>query len=201
MKLYNTLTRKKENFKSIKPKKVGIYTCGPTVYNYAHIGNLRSYIFADTLHRALEYNNYSVKHVINITDVGHLTSDADEGEDKILRAAKRQKKSALEITRFYTKEFKKDLKKLNIIFPDKWVKATEHIKEQINLVKILEKKGFTYKISDGIYFNTSKLKDYGKLTHQKAEEKKAGARVKLSKENLAFYLFKHTLSSKGSALS
>ncbi|MFH1405884.1 MAG: class I tRNA ligase family protein, partial [Nanoarchaeota archaeon] len=160
---YNTLTRKKEPFVSLKKKEVGIYSCGPTVYNFAHIGNLRAYIFADLLKRTLLFNDIKVKHVLNITDVGHLTSDADEGEDKIILAMKREGKSAQQIAEFYTKAFKKDIKKLNILPPDIWCKATEHIKEQIALVKKLEEKSYTYKTSEGIYFDTNKLKDYGKL--------------------------------------
>lgn len=177
MKLFNTLTKKKENFKPIKKGQAGIYTCGPTVYDYAHIGNLRAYIFADVLRRALEAEGYKVKHVINITDVGHLTSNEDEGEDKIEQAAKKSKKSAWEIAKFFENQFKEDLKNLNVLPPYKWARATEHISEQIELIKILEQKGFTYKTSDGIYFDTSKLKDYGMLAGQKMEEKLAGARV------------------------
>jgi cysteinyl-tRNA synthetase len=157
LKLYNTLTRKKEIFKPLKNKKVGFYTCGPTVYFFAHIGNLRTYIFEDILKRVLEYNGFKVKHVMNITDVGHLTSDSDTGEDKVELGAKRERKTAWEIAEFYTKAFKNDLKLLNIKEPDVWVKATETIEDQINLIKILEKKGFTYKTSDGIYFDTSKI--------------------------------------------
>jgi len=182
MKVYNTLKRKKEEFKSIKPKKVGLYSCGPTVYNYAHIGNLRSYIFSDILRRTLEYNGFKVRQIINITDVGHLTDDADQGEDKLEKQAQLQKKSAKDIAKFYEKAFLKDLKELNIKEPLKMPRATEHIKEQITLIKKLEKKGFTYKTSDGIYFNTSKDKDYGKLGGQKLTDKKAGSRVKLSSE-------------------
>lgn len=163
MKLYNTLNKRKEEFKPIKEKKVGMYACGPTVYWYAHIGNLRTYVFEDILKRSLEYNGYKVKHVMNITDVGHLTSDADTGEDKLEKGAKREKKSVWEIAEFYTKVFKEDLNHLNIKFPNVWVKATETIKEQIELIKILEKKGFTYQIKDGVYFDTSKLKTYGRL--------------------------------------
>jgi cysteinyl-tRNA synthetase len=163
IKLYNTLTRKKEIFKPLKDKEVGLYTCGPTVYWFAHIGNLRTFIFEDILKRVLEYNDFKVKHVMNITDVGHLTSDADTGEDKMEKGAKREKKTAWEIADFYTKVFKEDLKNLNIESPDIWTRATDYIKEQIELIEILEKKGFTYKISDGIYFDSSKIKDYGKL--------------------------------------
>lgn len=181
IKLYNTLTRKKEAFKSIKRGKVGLYTCGPTVYWFAHIGNLRSYLFEDILKRTLKYNGYKIKHVMNITDVGHLTSDADTGEDKMEKGAKREKKTVWQIADFYTKSFKKDLKLLNILSPDVWIKATSTIKDQINLIKILEKKGFTYKISDGIYFNTSKLKTYGRLTGKKKKKIKPGARIKMVK--------------------
>jgi len=194
LKLYNTLSRKKEVFKSLKNKKVGLYTCGPTVYLYAHIGNLRTYIFEDILKRVLEYNGYKVKHVMNITDVGHLTSDADTGEDKIELGAKRERKTAWQIAEFYTKAFKKDLKLLNIKEPDVWIKATDTIKEQINLIKILEKKGFTYRISDGIYFDSSKLKDYGKLAGGK-RKLKAGARVEMvpgKKNPTDFALWKFT---------
>jgi len=192
VKLYNTLTRKKEIFKSIKKGQVGIYTCGPTVYLYQHIGNLRSYIFSDILKRTLEYNNYKVKHVMNVTDVGHLTSDADAGEDKIEKAAKKEGKKAEDIANFYLKVFKNDFKKLNIIEPDIWSKATEHIKEQIELIKKLEKKGYTYKTSDGIYFNTAKFKNYGKLAKLKKEGLKAGARTKLreKKNKTDFALWK-----------
>jgi len=185
IKLYNTLYRKKQIFKPLKDKKVGLYTCGPTVYLYAHIGNLRTYLFEDILRRTLEYNKYKVKQVMNITDVGHLTSDADTGEDKLEKGAKRENKTVWEIADFYTKHFKKDLKNLNIQEPSIWIKATDTIKQQIDLIKILEKKGFTYKIEDGIYFDTSKLKTYGRLWGSKIEkikrEMKAGARIKMVK--------------------
>ncbi len=179
IKLYNTLGRKKQNLKPLKKNKVGIYTCGPTVYNYAHIGNLRSYIFADVLKKVLQYNNYKIKHIINVTDVGHLTSDADTGEDKLEIGAKREKKTAWQIAEFYTKAFKEDLKKLNIQEPTKWTKASDYIQEQINLIKLLEKKGFTYRIEDGIYFDTSKIRDYGKLTGSKKRTHQA--RIKETK--------------------
>lgn len=182
LKLYNTLSRKKEIFKPIKKGQVGMYTCGPTVYWYQHIGNLRSYIFADILKRVLVYNGHKVKQVMNVTDVGHLTSDSDEGEDKIEKAAKKEGKKAQDIADFYLKIFKQDFKKLNIIEPDIWCKATEHIKLQINMIKKLEKKGFTYKTNDGIYFNTSKLKDYGKLVRLKIKDLKAGARIKIGEK-------------------
>jgi cysteinyl-tRNA synthetase len=178
LEIFNTLIRKKEIFKPLKKKKVGLYTCGPTVYFYAHIGNLRTYIFEDILKRVLEYNCFEVKHVMNITDVGHLTSDSDTGEDKMELGAKRERKTAWEIAEFYTQAFKEDLKRLNIKTPDIWVKATDTIKDQINLIKILEKKGFTYQISDGIYFDTSKLKTYGRLWPRKMKLK-AGARIEM----------------------
>jgi len=180
LKLYNTLKRKKEEFKPIsKDKEIGMYTCGPTVYWFQHIGNMRAYIFADTLKRILQYNDYKVKHVINVTDVGHLTSDRDEGEDKVEQEAKKEGKSAKEVTEFYFSIFKEDLKKLNIISPDVWPRATEHIKEQIELIKILEKKGYTYLTNDGIYFDTSKFKNYGKFAKLNTEELKAGARIEM----------------------
>jgi len=192
LKLYNTLSRKIEEFRPIKKDRVGIYACGPTVYNYAHIGNLRAYVFEDILKRVLLYNDYAVKHIINITDVGHLTGDADEGEDKIEKGAAREGKTAWQIAAFYTKAFKKDLKILNILPPNKFPKATDNIKEQIALIKILEKKGFTYITSDGVYFDTSKLKDYGKLALLKKEDLKAGARIDLGeKKNITdFALWK-----------
>jgi len=178
LKLYNTLTRKKEALKPIKKKQVGFYACGPTIYDYAHIGNLRTYIFNDIVKRVLEYNKYNVKHVMNITDVGHLTSDADTGEDKLEKGAKREKKTVWDIADTYTKHFKKDLKNLNILPPDIWIKATDTIKEQIDLIKKLEKKGFTYTIDDGVYFDTSKAKDYGQLWgNKKPVELKEGARI------------------------
>ena len=177
LKLYNTLTRKKEVFKPLKKGHIGIYSCGPTVYSYQHIGNLRTYISNDLIKRVLLQNNYKIKHIINITDVGHLTSDADLGEDKIERAAKKEGKSAKKISNHYFDLFKKDLKKLNILSPDFWPKATEHIKEQIDLIKNLEKKGYTYKTSDGIYFDSSKVKDYGKLARLDIKNLKAGKRI------------------------
>ncbi|MFC1710726.1 cysteine--tRNA ligase [Nanoarchaeota archaeon] len=180
--LYNTLSRKKEVFKPIHKGKVGIYSCGPTVYWYQHIGNLRTYISNDILKRVLRFDKYTVKHIINVTDVGHLTSDADTGEDKMERAAKREGKKAKEIANHYFNLLKKELKDLNVIQPDKWPKATEHIKEQIALVKTLEKKGYTYKTSDGVYFNTSKLKDYGKLARLNIKKLKAGKRISLGEK-------------------
>lgn len=180
LKLYNTLTRKIEEFEPLIKGMAGLYTCGPTVYNYAHIGNLRTYVFEDILKRVLLYNLYNVKHVINITDVGHLTSDADTGEDKIEEKALKEKKSAWEIAKFYEEAFKKDMKLLNILEPDVWCRATEHIKEQIELIKKLEERGYTYIIEgDGVYFDTSKFKDYGKLAKLKKSNLRAGARVEI----------------------
>lgn len=182
LKLYNTISRKEEEFKPLKKKTVGLYTCGPTVYNYAHIGNLRTYIFEDVLKRVLLLNGYQVKHVMNITDVGHLTSDADEGDDKIEKSAEKENKTVWEIAEHYTKAFKHNMADLNLSEPDIWCKATDHIKEQISWVKKLEKKGFTYQTSDGIYFDTSKFPEYGKLTGQKLDELKEGARVEKNPE-------------------
>jgi cysteinyl-tRNA synthetase len=191
--LYNTLNRKKDEFKPINtspqpsPSKgegvsVGLYTCGPTVYNYAHIGNLRTYIFEDLLKRTLIYNGYKVKHVMNITDVGHLTGDMDMGEDKLEKGARREGKTAWEVAKFYEKAFFNDLEKLNIIMPDVTPRATEYIKEQIALVEILEKKGFTYETSDGIYFDTAKFPEYNKLSHLDLETLREGARVEKNDE-------------------
>ena len=182
LKLYNTLSRKKEVFKPLVKGKVGIYSCGPTVYWYQHIGNLRSYLFPDILKRVLIYDGFKVKHVMNVTDVGHLTSDSDEGEDKIEKAAKKEGKTAGEIAGYYLKLFQEDFKKLNIIEPDAWPKATKHIKEQIELIQRLEQKGYTYKTSDGIYFDTSKFKNYGKLGKLKIEGLEAGKRISLGEK-------------------
>jgi len=198
IKLYNSLTRKKEIFKPIRNKKVGLYTCGPTVYWFAHIGNLRTYIFEDILKRVLIYNGYKVKHVMNITDVGHLVSDQDVGEDKILVAAQRERKTAKQVARFYERAFKKDLKRLNILEPDVWIRATETIKDQIELIKILEKKGVTYIIEDGVYFDTSKLKKYGRLWPKKMKIL-PGARVEMvpgKKNSTDFALWKFAKERK-----
>lgn len=177
MRLFNTMTRRKEVFEPIHKGEVGLYTCGPTVYWYAHIGNLRTYIFEDILKRVLLSNGYKVKHVMNITDVGHLTSDQDAGEDKLERGAKREGKTVWEIAKFYEEAFKKDIKRLNIIEPDIWCRATEHVQDQIDLIRRLEEKGFTYDTGEVVYFDTSKLPDYGKLAGVKLEELKAGARI------------------------
>ncbi|MBI4257305.1 cysteine--tRNA ligase [Candidatus Uhrbacteria bacterium] len=182
IRLYNTLTRQKEEFRPLHEGKVGMYSCGPTVYWFAHIGNMRSFLFADVLRRTLELNGYEVKQVMNITDVGHLTGDMDDGEDKMIVAMKREGKTAYEIAEFYTAAFKKDLETLNIKPANIYPKATDHIAEQIDMIQTLEKNGFTYQTSDGVYFDTSKLADYGRLSGQKSEEKKAGARVEMGKK-------------------
>ena len=165
--------------------KVGIYTCGPTVYWYAHIGNLRSFLFADVLCRALEFNGYEIKHALNITDVGHLTSDMDDGDDKMIVAMRREGKSSKDISEFYTSAFMHDLERLNIKPANFYPKATEHIPEQIEMITALEKNDLTYKTSDGIYFDTSKMGDYGMLSGQRASEKKAGARVEMGEKRNA----------------
>jgi len=168
LKLFNTLTKKKEEFKPIKEGQVGMYNCGPTVYDYAHIGNLRSYLFADTLRRTLEWNGYAVRQVMNITDFGHLSSDADSGEDKMLKGLEREGKphtleAMRELADFYARAFQEDLVALNIETPTSLPYASDHIPEQIDIIKGLEDKGFIYTTKDGVYFDTSKDKNYGKL--------------------------------------
>ena len=192
LKLYNTLGRKKQVFKPIKEGEVGLYECGPTVYSYPHIGNMLRDIFGDILTRVLIYEGYKVKRVMNVTDVGHLTGDSDEGDDKMEKAASKEHKSAQDIANFYWNAFKEDFKKLNIKSPDIWCKATEHILEQIELIEILEKKGFTYKTEDGIYFDTSKFTNYGKLSLLNKDNIKAGARIDLGdkKNKTDFALWK-----------
>lgn len=164
VKLFNSLTKKVEEFKPIHFPKVGLYTCGPTVYQFAHIGNFRAYATADILVRVLQYNGYDVNSVMNITDVGHLVSDADTGEDKLEKSAKKEGKTAWEVAEFYTDAFLKDYDALNLLRPKTICKATDHIQEQIDLIQEIEKKGFTYPTSDGIYFDTALLKDYGKMS-------------------------------------
>jgi len=181
--LTNTLSGKKDIFKPIKNGEVGMYHCGPTVYNYPHIGNLRAYIFADTLKRLFLYAGYRVNQVINITDVGHLVSDGDQGEDKVEKMAREQKKTAHDITTFYTDVFFQNLKDLNIDtrnthFP----RASEHVPEQIHIIETLEKKGFTYQISDGVYFDTSKFPNYGKLGNINLEGLREGERIGVNSE-------------------
>ena len=175
--LYNTLTRQKEEFVPIRPGEVGLYTCGPTVYNFAHIGNLRTYIFEDVLKRVLAFNGCAVRHVMNITDVGHLTGDRDMGEDKMEKGAQREGRTAWDIAEFYTRAFKQDIARLNILEPGIWCKATDSIPEQIDLIRILEQKGFTYKTGDGIYFDTAQFPGYAKLSSQNLDALQEGARV------------------------
>ena len=177
MKIYNTLSRKIEEFKPINTEEVRMYSCGPTVYNYAHIGNLRAYLFMDTLRRVLKYNGYKLKHVMNITDVGHLVSDADEGEDKMMKAARREQKDPFEIAQFYMDAFLSDIDKLNIDRPEIIARATEHINVMEEYVKKIIENGYTYETEDTIYFDTSKLDKYGVLSNRNVEEQKAGARV------------------------
>lgn len=185
MKLYNTLSRKVEEFKPLNPPKVGIYICGPTVYNYAHIGHARTYVNSDILVKALRWLGFEVKVVMNITDVGHLTSNQDTGEDKVEKKARDEKKTAFRITKFYTEDFWKMTKMLGITKPDVVCKATDYIDEMIKLVQRLEKNGFTYRTSDGIYFDTKKLKDYGRLARLDVGGLKEGKRVEknLEKKN------------------
>jgi len=191
---YNTLTRKKEEFLPIFEGQAGMYTCGPTVYNFAHIGNLRAYFFEDILKRVLLYNGYDVKHVMNITDVGHLVSDEDEGEDKMEKGSAREGKTVWEIAEYYTEAFKKDISLLNILPPTIYCKATDFINEQIEMIKCLQEKGFTYKISDGIYYDTSKFPDYGKMALLDIDGLEEGKRVekndeKKSKTDFALWKF------------
>lgn len=182
LKLYNSLTCKKETFKPIEKNEVKVYSCGPTVYDFAHLGNLRAFMFADILKKVLEYNLYDVKHVMNITDVGHLTSDEDEGEDKMTKALKREGKEltliAMErLGEFYAKKFSEDIFELNIEPANFTPKASEHIKENIALIETLKEKGYAYDTSDGIYFDTSKFKEYGKLGKIDLKGLKSGARI------------------------
>lgn len=180
--IFNTLGRKKQIFKPAKKGAARFYACGPTVYQRAHIGNLRTYINEDLLKRVLLLNGYKVKHVMNITDVGHLEHDLDTGRDKMEEAAKSEKKSVWDLAREYEEIFKRDLKRLNILFPQLFPRATDHIKEQIEITKKLEKKGLTYRTSDGIYFDTSKFKPYGVLVKEKIKGIRAGARIEMGEK-------------------
>lgn len=183
MKIYNTLTKKVEEFNPHNKDEVTMYTCGPTVYHYAHIGNLRTYIFEDILEKTLKYLGYNVKRVMNITDVGHLASDADTGEDKMLLGAKREKKSVLDIANFYTEAFKKDAAKLNIAWPKIVSKATDNIQEYIKIIEKLIKAGYAYQSEGNVYFDTSKLEDYYKLTNHKKDEMVVGVRDGVELDN------------------
>lgn len=186
---YNTLSKTKEHFVPLEGDEVRLYTCGPTVYNYAHIGNFRAYIFMDTLRRVLQYNGYHLNHVMNITDVGHLESDADEGEDKMLKAAKRERKDPFEIAKFYTECFLEDMHKLNIDMPNTIARATQHIPEMIEYVQEILKNGYAYETSKGIYFDITKLDAYPVLSNRKLEEQLAGARVEVDTEKRNPYDF------------
>ena len=183
--LFNTLGRTKEVFKPIKDGQMGMYVCGPTVYDRASIGNLRAYVFADVLRRMFEASGYAVTHVMNITDVGHLVSDADEGEDKLEKGARREGKTAWEVADAYTRLFVGDIKRLNILAPTVMPKATDHIAEQIAMIQAIEKKGLAYQIADGVYFDTTKLPGYGRLSGQKLEDKEGGVRVEIGDKHHA----------------
>lgn len=189
VKLYNTLTKQKSDFVPLNGNEVRIYSCGPTVYSYAHIGNFRTYIFMDNLRRMLEYNGYNLKHVMNITDVGHLESDSDEGEDKMEKAAKKENKSPYEIAEFYTKAFFKDMEKLHIERPEIIAKATEHIPDMLEFAKEIVKNGYGYETSTAIYFDVSKLDKYPVLSNRNIEEQIAGARVDVDPEKRNPYDF------------
>ena len=186
---YNTLTKQKDLFKPIEEGKVKIYSCGPTVYKDATIGNMRTNLLNDTLRRILKYNGYELKHVMNITDVGHLVSDGDEGEDKMLKSAREEHKSPLEIAEYYTKLFFRDLERLNIETPEVVCKATDHIKEMLEMVQKIMKNGYAYETSTAIYFDVSKLDKYGILSGINLNDQKAGARVDVDPEKRNPYDF------------
>jgi len=181
LKLYNTLSNSKQAFKSLEPGKVRMYTCGPTVYNYAHIGNLAAYIYADILRRYLEFSGYEVRHIVNITDVGHLTSDdvnqADSGQDKMLKAALKEKKTPQDIANFYADAFFDDVKKLNIEKANYYPRATAHIPQMIKTIQILIEKGYAYEKNGNVFFDVEKFPDYGKLSNKKIDELKHGSRL------------------------
>lgn len=187
--LYNTLTKNKEKFNPLEKNVVKLYSCGPTVYSFAHIGNFRTYIFMDTLRRTLKYNGYELKHVMNITDVGHLESDSDEGEDKMEKAAKKENKDPYEIAQFYMNAFLNDVEKLNIDKPEIITRATDNIEEMIEYVKDILKNGYAYETSKGIYFDISKLDKYPVLSNRKIDEQIAGARVEVDPEKRNPYDF------------
>ena len=182
LQLFDTYTRTVRDFTPLQPPQVGLYTCGPTVYNYAHLGNLRTYLFEDILRRVLAFNGYQVKHVMNITDVGHLVSDGDTGEDKMETGSARTGKTVWEIAEMYTQAFQADLRALNILEPTIWCKATDHIPEQIAFIQCIETQGYTYRTADGIYFDTAKLTDYGYLARLDIEGLRGGMRVDLGEK-------------------
>jgi cysteinyl-tRNA synthetase len=194
LQLYNTLTRKVEEFKPLQKGRVGMYSCGPTVYSHPHIGNFRSFLVADLLKRFLEFKGFRVTHIMNITDVGHLVDDADQGEDKLEEEAKRQKKDPLEIAKVYTASFMEASRLLNIKSPDKYPKATEHISEMIDIIKILVDKGFAYVVGNNVYYDVTKFADYGKLSGNTLDDLNAGARIEINQEKKNpqdFALWKH----------
>ncbi len=182
LRLYDTLTRSLRDFKPLNPPQVGLYSCGQTVYDYTHIGNLRYYVFVDILRRILDLNGYEVQHVMNITDVGHLVSDADTGEDKMEKGSRRTGKTAWEIAGLFTEAFQQDIRLLNILEPHILCRATDHIQEQIDLIRCIEGNGYTYETSDGIYFDTAKMPDYGRMALLDIEGLQAGARVEMGEK-------------------
>ncbi|MBN2537470.1 cysteine--tRNA ligase, partial [candidate division WOR-3 bacterium] len=182
MKLYNTLTRRKEELRPVRPGRVGIYTCGPTVYMFAHIGNFRSFLFADFLRRGLEFLGYAVDHVMNITDVGHLTDDEDSGEDKFELSARREGKKPGEIARFYEDAFWADVERIGMLRPTRVCHATEHIEDMIELVRRIEANGFAYRTSVGLVFDTAKFPGYADLARLNLAEQQFGARVQVDPE-------------------
>ncbi|GAI27634.1 unnamed protein product, partial [marine sediment metagenome] len=182
LQLYNSLTRRKEEFEPLEKGRVGIYVCGPTVYGHAHLGHAKSYVSFDILVRYLRYLGYSVTYVQNITDVGHLTDNADEGEDKVIAAARREKKHPMAVAEYYTRSYFEDMDKLNCVRPDISPRATGHITEQIDLVKTLLEKDYAYEVNGSVYFDVPKFKDYGKLSGRNIEDMQAGARVQVSRE-------------------
>lgn len=196
--LFDTKRRKITPFIPIKKDEVGLYSCGPTVYDFAHVGNLRTYLFVDILKRVLTFNGYSVKHVMNITDVGHLVSDGDTGEDKMEKGSRIHKQSAWDIAKKFELRFLEDIKDLNVEKPTVVCRATDHINEQIEFIKVLEQKGYTYINNDGVYFDTSKIKSYGDLARLDIDGLRAGARVALSekKNKTDFALWKFSGKSK-----
>ena len=189
LKLYNTLTKQKEEFKPLEGNELRIYTCGPTVYSFAHIGNFRAYVFMDTLRRVLKENGYTLKHVMNITDVGHLESDADEGEDKMEKAARKENKDPYEIAAYYTDIFFRDMGRLHIERPEIIAKATDHISDMLEFVKTLVKNGYAYETSKAIYFDISKLDKYPVLSNRNLDDQIAGARVDVDPEKRNPYDF------------
>ncbi len=179
LRLYNTMSRKIEDFYTVEPGKAKLYTCGPTVYNYAHIGNLRTYVFEDVLRRVLEYVGYEVEHVMNVTDVGHLTDDADQGEDKMVKSSRESGRSVWDIAKFYTEAFFLDIDNLNIVRPTITCNATDHIGDMIGLIKKIEKNGHTYESGGNVYFSIDTFPEYGKLARLDSQDLQSGARIEV----------------------